>query len=286
MWEPSRHHHLTVLAAAYAVTAEERYAHRVADHLKSWWAANPPMRGVHWISGIELGIRLLSWVWVRRLLDGWPGAAALFEDNPEAVHQILHHQRWLAAFPSRGSSANNHLVAELAGQVAASSAFPWFPESRRWRGRTLRSLDVALQRNTFGSGLNRELATEYHGLVMELALAAAAEAHAAGASGSGVDLGGAGPDGRRARRDRRRAGCDRRGRATRTTGKASSSTATPPIGGARCSPPARPSSVDRRGGRRVPTATSERSRWPRSRARTRPSDNDPPPAPPSWPTPA
>ena len=181
LWEPSRHHHLTVLAAAYAVTAEERYAHRVADHLKSWWAANPPMRGVHWISGIELGIRLLSWVWVRRLLDGWPGAAALFEDNPEAVHQILHHQRWLAAFPSRGSSANNHLVAELAGQVAASSAFPWFPESRRWRGRALRSLDVALQRNTFGSGLNRELATEYHGLVMELALAAAAEAHAAGA---------------------------------------------------------------------------------------------------------
>jgi hypothetical protein len=182
LWEPSRHHHLTVLAAAYAVTGDERYAHRVADHLKSWWAANPPMRGVHWISGIELGIRLLSWVWVRRLLDGWPGAPALFEDNPEAVHQILHHQRWLEAFPSRGSSANNHLVAELAGQVAASSAFPWFPGSRRWRDRALRALDVALARNTFGSGLNRELATEYHGLVMELGLAAASEAHAVGAS--------------------------------------------------------------------------------------------------------
>jgi hypothetical protein len=180
LWEPSRHHHLTVLAAAYTATGEERYAHRVADHLKSWWAANPPMRGVHWLSGIELGIRLLSWVWVRRLLDGWAGAPGLFEDNPEAVHQILCHQRWLAAFPSRGSSGNNHLVAELAGQLAASCAFPWFPESARWRSQAVQSLDSALRRNTFESGLNRELATEYHGLVMELGLAAAVEADAAG----------------------------------------------------------------------------------------------------------
>jgi hypothetical protein len=180
LWEPSRHQHLTVLAAAFALTGEDRYACRVADHLKSWWAANPPMRGVQWVSGIELGIRLLSWVWVRRLLDGWPGAAGLFEDNPEALHHIRHHQRWLDAFPSRGSSANNHVIAEAAGQLAAACALPWFPESPRWRTRALALLDHQLQQNTFPSGLNRELATEYHGLVLELGLAAAVEADAAG----------------------------------------------------------------------------------------------------------
>jgi hypothetical protein len=135
---------------------------------------------VHWISGIELGIRLLSWVWIRRLLDGWSGAAGLFEDNPEALHQIRYHQCWLAAFPSRWSSANNHVIAESAGQLAAACAFPWFPESPAWRADALRSLDVQLQHNTFGSGLNRELATEYHGLVLELGVAAAAEAEIAG----------------------------------------------------------------------------------------------------------
>ncbi|WP_328606116.1 heparinase II/III family protein [Amycolatopsis sp. NBC_00345] len=176
IWEPSRHQHLTVLAAAYALTGDDRYAHRVADHLKSWWVANPPMRGVHWLSGIELGIRLLSWVWVRRLLDGWAGAPGLFEDNPEALHQVWHHQRWLAAFPSRGSSANNHVIAEDAGQLAAACAFDWFPESAGWRDTAVRSLDTQLQANTFASGLNRELATEYHGLVLELGLAAALEA--------------------------------------------------------------------------------------------------------------
>ncbi|MFF4659678.1 alginate lyase family protein [Streptomyces sp. NPDC001381] len=180
IWELSRHQYLTVLAAAYAVTGDERYAERVAEHLRSWWAGNAPLRGVHWTSGIELGIRLLSWVWIRRLLDGWPGAAALFEGNPVAVNQIWHHQRWLAAFPSRGSSANNHVVAEAAGQFAAACAFGWFPSSARWRAEALRSLERQLRANTFLSGLNRELATEYHGLVLELGLAALAEADAAG----------------------------------------------------------------------------------------------------------
>ncbi|MGC0327460.1 hypothetical protein RKD23_000450 [Streptomyces sp. SAI-170] len=180
IWELSRHQYLTVLAAAYALTGDERYAERVAAHLRSWWTANPPLRGVHWTSGIELGIRLLSWVWVRRLLDGWPGAAGLFEDNPVARNQIWHHQRWLAAFPSRGSSANNHVVAEAAGQLAAACAFGWFPSSARWRADALRSLQRHLRGNTFPSGLNRELATEYHGLVLELGLAAVAEADAAG----------------------------------------------------------------------------------------------------------
>ncbi|MFI1503946.1 alginate lyase family protein [Streptomyces sp. NPDC020597] len=180
IWEPSRHQYLTQLAAAYAVTGDERYAERVAEHLRSWWETNPPLRGVHWISGIELGIRLLSWVWIRRLLDGWSGAAPLFEDNPVALNQIWHHQRWLAAFPSRGSSANNHVIAEAAGQFAAACAFGWFPSSGRWRADALKSLERHLRGNTFVCGLNRELATEYHGLVLELGLAAVAEADAAG----------------------------------------------------------------------------------------------------------
>ncbi|MFE4724245.1 heparinase II/III-family protein, partial [Streptomyces sp. NPDC056728] len=121
-----------------------------------------------------------AWVWIRRLLDGWPGVAGLFEGNSVALNQIWHHQRWLAAFPSRGSSANNHVIAEAAGQFAAACAFGWFPSSERWRADALRSLERHLRGNTFASGLNRELATEYHGLVLELGLAAVAEADAAG----------------------------------------------------------------------------------------------------------
>lgn len=180
VWELSRMHHVTVLAAAYALSGEERYAERAASHLRSWWAKNPFLSGANWMSGIELGVRLISWAWVRRLLDNWPGAPNLFETNEEALCQIWWHQRYLAAFQSHGSSANNHVIAEAAGQLVASLAFDWFEESERWASQAAKLLEVELKRNTFLSGVNREMAFEYHGLVAELGLVAGAEADRAG----------------------------------------------------------------------------------------------------------
>lgn len=182
IWELSRHQHLTLLAAAYFVTGDERYATRVAGHLASWWDGNPFLSGIHWTSGIEVGVRLISWVWVRRLLDAWPGAATLFERNPVFLRQLRHHQQYVATLRSHHSSANNHLIAEAAGLFAASCAFPYFSESNGWRAQSSRILRSELARQTFPSGLNRELATDYHGFVLELGLAAALEGEAAGHS--------------------------------------------------------------------------------------------------------
>jgi Heparinase II/III-like protein/Heparinase II/III N-terminus len=176
VWELSRHHQLTVLAAAWQVTKDDRYAQAVDRSLRSWWDENPPVTGINWTSGIELGIRLISWVWVRRLLNEWPGAPALFEENVDALRQVFWHQKYLATFPSRGSSANNHVIAEAAGQVVAGCAFPWFAESAKWRDDAISLLESELLLNTFPSGLNREQAFEYHGLVAELGIIAAAEA--------------------------------------------------------------------------------------------------------------
>jgi Heparinase II/III-like protein/Heparinase II/III N-terminus len=180
VWEISRLQHLTLLAAAWYLARDEQYARRVADHLRSWWRENPFLSGVHWTSGIELGIRLISLAWIRRLLDDWPGIADLFEHDALALRQIHWHQQYLAAFPSCGSSANNHVIAEAAGQLVASCAFPWFAESERWRRRSARLLERELIRNTFPSGIGRELASDYHCLITELGLVAAAEAGASG----------------------------------------------------------------------------------------------------------
>jgi hypothetical protein len=180
IWELSRMHHLTVLAAAFALTGDDRYAERAASHLRSWWEQNPFLSGVHWTSGIEAGLRLITWVWVRRLLDGWVGAAELFERNEVALAQIWWHQHYLATFRSRGSSANNHVIAEAAGLLVAALAFDWFVESPRWTEEAARVLEEELASNTFPSGVNRELAFDYHGFVTELAVVAAAEADWAG----------------------------------------------------------------------------------------------------------
>jgi hypothetical protein len=180
VWELSRHHHLTQLAAAWYLTHDDRYADRVADHLNDWWRANPFLSGVHWASGIEVGLRLISWTWIRRLLNDWPDITELFEQNDLALRQLYWHQRYLAAFQSHGSSANNHVIAEAAGQLIGACAFPWFTTSDRWRADAAVLLQKELDANTFPSGVNRELATDYHRFVSELGLYAALEADAAG----------------------------------------------------------------------------------------------------------
>jgi hypothetical protein len=180
IWEISRLQHLTLLATAWFLSRDEVYARRVADQLRSWMRENPFLSGVHWTSGIEIGIRLISLTWIRRLLDDWPEVADLFENDELTIRQIRWHQQYLSAFRSRGSSANNHVVAEAAGQLVASCAFPWFAESERWRRSSARLLERELIRNTFPSGIGRELATDYQCFVAELGLLAAVEAEAAG----------------------------------------------------------------------------------------------------------
>lgn len=180
IWEVSRLHHLTLLAGAWFLSRDDVYALRVAEQLRSWWRCNPFLSGVHWTSGIEVGIRLISMTWIRRLLDDWPGVGDLFEHDSLAVAQIRWHQKYLATFRSRGSSANNHVIAEAAGQLVASCAFPWFAESTRWRRTAARLLERELIANTFPSGVSRELASDYQYFVAELGLVAAVEAAAAG----------------------------------------------------------------------------------------------------------
>lgn len=180
VWELSRHHHLTQLAAAYWVTGEERYAEACDRQLRSWWAANPFLSGINWASGIELGVRLVSWVWIRRLLDAWPKVQDLFELNDGARRQVRWHSEYLAAFHSEGSSGNNHAVAEDVGLLVASCALPWYAESDSWRVTASRRLRGHLADNIGEDGVDRELATDYHRFVAELGLVAAVEARAAG----------------------------------------------------------------------------------------------------------
>jgi hypothetical protein len=122
----------------------------------------------------------MSWVWCRRLLHDWPEAPALFEQNSTFQIQLYRHQQYLDAFTSKHSSANNHVIAEAAGQLTAACAFPLFADSARWRQAASDLLQRELALQTFSSGLNRELATEYHGFVLELCMAAALEAQAVG----------------------------------------------------------------------------------------------------------
>ena len=143
IWEVSRLQHLTLLATAWFLSHEEAYARRVAEQLRSWWHDSPFLSGVHWTSGIEVGIRLISMAWIRR------AHGRVAEDRrPVRARPAGGPADPLApAVPdrvrSRGSTTTDHVIAEAAGQLVASCAFPWFPESDTWRRKSARLLSAS-----------------------------------------------------------------------------------------------------------------------------------------------
>jgi hypothetical protein len=64
---PGASRRITCVLAA-PISDRRRTLRPDARHLTSWWHRNPFLSGVHWTSGIEVGVRLISWVWVRRVL--------------------------------------------------------------------------------------------------------------------------------------------------------------------------------------------------------------------------
>jgi hypothetical protein len=52
----------------FATNGECKYAMKVAKLLRSWIDANPFAYGMHWKSPLELGIRLINWVWAIDLI--------------------------------------------------------------------------------------------------------------------------------------------------------------------------------------------------------------------------
>ncbi len=158
VWEPNRHHQLVVLARAWHVTRDPRYADGVWAVLDSWLDANPFGHGMNWKSPLELGVRLINWVWALDLVRGHPCDEGLWQ----RVHAAIHQHVWdLARKFSRGSSANNHLVGEASGVFVATIWLPQLPKAAELRDFARQILIEEMDRQFHADGGTREQALGY-----------------------------------------------------------------------------------------------------------------------------
>ncbi len=172
IWEKNRHHHLTVLSSAYYLTGDERYSTEVKHQLESWINQNPYLVGVNWTHPLEQGIRLISWVYLFHLLKGSEHYDYLFGKEGVLWKSIFEHQKFIELTYSRGSSANNHLIGEMAGLYMASKIWPVFTLSEKWKKLSLEILEKELVRQTYNDGVNKELAFSYQIFVLEFTILA------------------------------------------------------------------------------------------------------------------
>jgi len=168
VWEPNRHHQLVVLARAYRVTDEIKYAKGVIEILSSWLEKNPYGKGMNWRSPLELSIRLINWVWAIDLIKD----SGLFVGNirQRILQSVFLHCRDVNSKYSQGTSANNHLVGEAAGVYIASCYFNMMVDASQWRDKSKQILEREIQAQTFADGCTKEHAFSYQFFVYQFYL--------------------------------------------------------------------------------------------------------------------
>lgn len=168
VWEPNRHHHLVVLGRAYRATGDKQYVLAIIEQLESWIKQNPFGKGINWRSPLELGIRLINWVWT---IDLVRDSDCLSKEFLDSLYNSIYLHCWeITRKYSRGSSANNHLVGEAAGIFIATSYFAWLPNADKWRQESLFILENEIRAQTYPDGCTREQALGYQFFVIQFYL--------------------------------------------------------------------------------------------------------------------
>ena len=170
VWEINRLQLLQPLALHALLSGDRRTIAAIETVIASWHYANPPFRGTGWASGIEVALLSIS------LLVATSLCGERFSPQTTArVAQILTASAfWLPRFPSRFSSANNHLVAELAGEFLLAGALG------RDAARARVALLEEIQKQILPDGAGAEQTPTYAAFTVELALLGALVARAGG----------------------------------------------------------------------------------------------------------
>jgi hypothetical protein len=166
IWELNRLQHLPWLAQAWLFTGDDRYSKAAFAHLDSWMDQNPPGHGIAWRGAFEAGIRAIS---VGVALQG-------LRDSPDLdVRRYRRIVEMLAQSASRCwrdrslySSANNHLIGEMAGLAITSMLLPDLRHSSKWERRAVDRLAVEAPKQILADGAGAEQAVAYQVFTVEL----------------------------------------------------------------------------------------------------------------------
>src|SRR6185437_412922 len=86
---------------------------------------------------------------------------------------VAAHAYWLMRYPSLYSSANNHIIAEGVGLLAAAIVGPDLPRSQQWAGRARYIIATETLRHIYPDGVGVEQSPTYQAFTMELVAVAA-----------------------------------------------------------------------------------------------------------------
>jgi len=159
-WELNRHQHLVVLAKAFRLTGDHRYAKELLVQWRAWQIGNPYPFGINWASSLEVAFRSLSWVWFYHLLEGTDALPDGFRREWLRAQAIngRHLERYLSTY----FSPNTHLLGEGVALFFLGTMCPELVRAKRWQQLGWKVVLQESRRQVLDDGMHFERSIYYH----------------------------------------------------------------------------------------------------------------------------
>jgi hypothetical protein len=169
IWEPARLGWVFSLARAQACSKIPGLGKRAWVLIEKFLTQNPVNCGPNWMNGQEVALRILAFVFFHEVFQNEA-------DMPEcwkltlAQAVIDHARRIPPTLVYARSQQNNHLLIEAAGLYTAGVFLPYHPEAGEWKRNGWKIFHQALADQIEEDGTYGQYSTNYHRLMLQIAL--------------------------------------------------------------------------------------------------------------------
>jgi hypothetical protein len=157
------------LGRAYLLTEDEGYAGAFWDYVQEFVELNPPNYGANWVSAQEVALRLIALTF----------AGSVFSQSPQSTRErktllaqtiAQHAARIPPTLVYARAQNNNHLLSEAAGLYTAGAALSDHPQANKWRQLGWQWFNRGLANQVDADGNYIQHSTNYHRMMLQLAL--------------------------------------------------------------------------------------------------------------------
>ncbi|HMF94925.1 MAG TPA: alginate lyase family protein [Vicinamibacterales bacterium] len=177
-WELARCQHWPVLAQAYRLTGDVRFAGELASELEDFVTANPVGTAVNWSCTMDVALRAANWAVAFELLRAAPFDSGFWT---AAYESLFDHGVFIEGhLENTYEVTSNHFLSNIVGLFYVAAAFRDLPIGARWDSQCRTWLARELEVQVLADGADYESSVPYHRLVCELFLGAARQADHSG----------------------------------------------------------------------------------------------------------
>ena len=169
IWEPARFGWAFTLGRAYHLTQDERYPAAFWRYFEIFQRDNLANLGPNWESAQEVALRLIAFTFAARIFTR-SGHLTPYRHSQLSQAVADHADRIPPTLVYARAQNNNHLLSEAAGLITAALALPDHPHAKHWHKLGWKWFNRGLETQIAKDGTYMQQSTNYHRLMLQLAL--------------------------------------------------------------------------------------------------------------------